>query len=298
LTIPSAPGKVPEALKEAILVARPELRDAHFTVAGKGFHSLAIDVDDELIFKFPDGSQAEAALEREARLLAVLQPCVTMAVPAMRLHRSPRLFSEHRKLKGDIVLRADDERLNLAAREALADDLALFFSQLHGFDRARMEAAGAVPVELWKADEAALSPAWALLSKDIVETARDALRAYHQADFHRDEDIVYGFFDAHGWNMAFDHGGSCLNGLFDFADSGFGSRSREFVSVAIVSPDLASRTIGRYEAHAGISIERHAVFLLGAAMRLSELAGALEAGEDPAFCLRLVEDWFAQTSVR
>ena len=33
---------------------------------------------------------------------------------------------------------------------------------------------------------------------------------------------VYGFFDGHGWNMAFDHARGRLNGIFDFGDSGFG----------------------------------------------------------------------------
>ncbi len=40
---------------------------------------------------------------------------------------------------------------------------------------------------------------------------------------------VFGYFDGHGWNMAFDHEQGVLNGVYDFADAAIGPRSREFV---------------------------------------------------------------------
>ncbi len=57
-------------MRRAILSAYPELADAAFSVAGKGWHSLAIDAGGRLIFKFPEGGEAEAALRREVLLLA------------------------------------------------------------------------------------------------------------------------------------------------------------------------------------------------------------------------------------
>src|SRR3546814_17924439 len=59
---------------------------------------------------------------------------------------------------------------------------------------------------------------------------------------------TYGFFDGHGWNMAFDHVSNRLNGVYDFADSGFGALHQEFIYSNWISPDLTARTIAEYEA--------------------------------------------------
>lgn len=294
--LPEAPADVPPDIRAALVGAFPQFERARISVAGRGWHSLAIDIDDRFIAKFPQGPEAESALRREAGLLAAVRPHLTLPVPDMRLvEDGPLLFSLHEKLGGEILLRSHYELLPATAQDRLAVILARFFAELHAIDPGSMRAAGAGPVEWWDVREATLQPVWRELPVETERQARAALDAYMSRRWPQE---VYGFFDAHGWNMAFDHGRQTLNGIFDFADSGLGPAAREFVPVSLVSPDLARRTIGHYEAFAGRRIDMRDVYLMTAAARLSEFAGALETGEHVGPLRELVIDWFAQRDVR
>ena len=283
-------------MRRAILSTYPDLADAAFAVAGKGWHSLAVAVGGRLIFKFPEGGEAEAALRREARLLAAARPHLTMPVPRMRLHEGPLLFSVHEMLPGRTLERDAYRRLGEAAKARLAEDLALFFAELHALDLRPMREAGAQPVGIWDAGEETLAPVWPLLPADVAAQARMALDAWRALG----PDPLgerYGFFDAHGWNMAFDPRRQRLNGIFDFADSGFGPPHREFAPVSLIDPDLTARTIRSYERGTGRDLDRRRIFLMTAAMRLSELAGEIETGGNVEWLRDLVLDWFSQRAV-
>ncbi len=75
------------------------------------------------------------------------------------------------------------------------------------------------------------------------------------------EDPVFGYFDGHGWNMAFDHEQGVLNGVYDFADAAIGPVSREFTYSNLTAPDLTNRMIPIYEALSGRRIDRRTVAL-------------------------------------
>ncbi|MBS3649925.1 aminoglycoside phosphotransferase family protein [Pseudaminobacter sp. 19-2017] len=292
----AAPKEVPYEIRRAICTTFPELADAKISVVGKGWHSLAVEAAG-FLFKFPEGEEAIEALEREARLLAAVRPRVQMAVPDMSIHGGPPLFSRHRMLPGRTLEAVDYAALDAAHRDFLARDLALFFGELHALDRETMVSAGALPIGVWDTSDLTLATAWPVLPEQLRSEAKTALRAYR--DLGPDPlGASYGFFDAHGWNMAFDRETGRLNGIFDFADSGFGDVHREFVQVSLVDADLAGRTIAAYEELTGKSLDSGRVFLLTAAMRLSELAGSVETGEHVEAVRALVLDWFAQTSVR
>ena len=293
----AAPKRVPAHLRRAILLAHPELAGWPLRVAGKGWHSLAVEADGRLILKFPQGKDACAALRREGRLLAAAGPRLTMPVPRMTLHEGPPLHSMHEKLPGGTLERAAYARLAGPAKDQLADDLALFFAELHALDIEDMRAAGALPVETWDTSDETLAPVWDMLPAQVAVEAREALRAYRALG----PDPLgerYGFFDAHGWNMAFDARAQRLGGIFDFADSGIGPVHREFAPVSLIDPDLTARTIRAYERLTGRAVERRRVFLHTAAMRLSELAGEIATGGDVTWVRGLVTEWFAQQAVR
>ncbi|TCU20802.1 hypothetical protein EV130_112181 [Rhizobium azibense] len=74
-----------DQFRDIILSAYPDLATSTFELAPVGWDSIAVDVDDRLIFKFPRNEVAQKALVREAALLAVVRPRVTMAVPELRI---------------------------------------------------------------------------------------------------------------------------------------------------------------------------------------------------------------------
>jgi len=88
--------------------------------------------------------------------------------------------------------------------------------------------------------------------------------------------ITYGFFDGHGWNLAFDQETSRLSGVYDFADSGFGSLHRDFVYSNFISTDLTERIVTNYEALSGRVLRRERIEVLTGAHRLWELAAAVD----------------------
>lgn len=282
---------IPEKLRAAITGSFPELSDSEFTLLTAGWDCVAVDVDDRLIFKFPRHDAAEKAVVSEASLLAIIRPAVTMPVPDLTIHPGPPLFSRHIKLRGEHLLTRQYELLPAEPRQRLAAHMALFYAQLHGLNARYVEAAGAGPIKPW------------LLSEDILRRVWPAsrLRLYADQTIAAWEQLpadpygtTYGFFDGHGWNMAFDHTSNRLNGMYDFADSGFGSLHQEFIYSNWIAPDLTARIIAEYEILAGLALDRQRIDLLSGVLRLSELAEFADDAGHVAAMTQNVADWAAR----
>ena len=257
----------------------PELTGSVFKLATKGWDSTAIDVDDRLIFKFPRNPAAERALIREAALLGIIRPSLSMAVPDMRIHDGPPIFSSHAKIQGEHLITDDYELLPDAARQRLGDDLARFYAELHDLDDDRMRALGAGPILPWQSPDKVQEMALPLLSTELASYAEKVIWDF-QALPPDPCGVTYGFFDGHGWNMAFDHAEGRLNGLYDFADSGLGPLHQEFIYSTFISPDLTSRIVSGYETLTGRRLDRRRIAILTGFHRLSELA---ELAGDPTY---------------
>ncbi len=227
---------------------------------------------------------------REARLLALIGPAVTMRVPALSLHDGPPLFSRHGKLPGEHLLAADYAKLTEAQRGGLASAMARFYAELHAMDQDRFAAAGAGEVSPWLAPEDALRRAWPVLPETLRAFAERTAAAW--AALPPDPlGTRFGYFDGHGWNMAFDHARGVLNGLYDFADAGFGPLHREFIYSDWVDPDLTTRIVTAYGRLTGRRLDRARIHLLSVALRLSELG---QYADDPSHApamVRTLVDW-------
>lgn len=279
-------------MRAAILGVFPQLADATFTAATMGWDSTAVDVDHRLIFKFPRHETARASLIREASLLALIRPAVSMPVPEMTIHNGPPLFSSHAKLTGEHLVTSGYEALDNAARSQLGDDLGRFYAELHALDPDLMAAAGAQPVRRWQTTAQMRARALPLLPPALAGRAEEALDGYEALppDPHGN---VYGFFDGHGWNMAFDHERRRLGGIYDFADSGIGPLHEDFIRSNFISPDLTARILDAYEKLTGRVLDRRRVEILTAVHRLSELAELAEEPEHVPAMIGHVQAWFA-----
>jgi hypothetical protein len=267
----TAPAIRPEALQAVIVNAFPDLAGAVFTPQARGWDSVAIDVDDRLIFKFPRHEAARVRLAREAGLLARVRPAVSLPTPDMTLHEGPPLFSRHRKLRGEPLEPALYAPRPEPCRHRLADVVARFKALLHGQQGAVLGGAGAEAIEAWLSPEEMLRRAWPRLTGDLRGYAQRTAEAWRRlpADPHG---RPYGFFDGHGWNMAFDAAAARLNGVYDFGDSGFGELHQEFIYSDMIAPDLTARIVGRYEVLTGRRLDRERIALLFETLRLNELA--------------------------
>lgn len=268
--------------RAAIAAVRPDLSRAPMVLHTRGWDSNAVEAGD-IIFKFPKHADAPARLRREAKFLALIAPRVPLAVPRMILHESPTLFSEHVMIPGDIIETADYDVLSDAQKEGMAEALAAFYAALHTIPVSEAVAAGAEPKPEWPDAAAVLPVLHARLPAPVHEFAERVFAAYLELPH---EDTIFGYFDGHGWNMAFDHQRGVLNGVYDFADAAIGPRTREFTYSSLTSTDLTERLIAAYEAETGIAIDRRAVAIRMSVQNFSELAELEE--HDPDFAATVV----------
>ena len=290
---PITPDISLDQLRAIIIDAAPELADASFALLAEGWDSIAVDVDDRLIFKFPRNEDAGRALAVEAGLLAAIRPAIATPVPDMELFERPRLYSRHYKLKGEHLLTADYDRLPGEDRRHLAQAMAQFFAELHGLQPAMMAAAGATPLDGWPAPDYILTRAVPRLPLEQRALAEATIAAW-QALPPDPHGIIYGFFDGHGWNMAFDHQRRRLNGIYDFADSGFGPLHQEFVYPSLVSADLTVRIVDAYEALTGRQLDRGRINLLTGILHLTEIAWQADDGDLLPLLLGFYANWAAR----
>jgi len=266
---------IAEEYRAAVRAVRPDLADVPMVLHTRGWDSNAVEAGDT-IFKFPKHAEAPARLRREARFLALIAPRVPLAVPRMKLHETPRLFSEHVMIPGEIIETAGYDVLSDAQKQAMAETLAEFYAALHAIPVSEAIAAGAEPKPEWP-DAAAVLPALHELPEQVRDFAGRVFAAY--LDLPHEEEI-FGYFDGHGWNMAFDHERGVLNGVYDFADAAIGPRTREFTYSSLTSPDLTERLISAYENQTGIAIDRRVVAIRMSVQNFAEFAELEELNPD------------------
>ena len=266
---------IAEEYRAAVRAVRPDLADAPMVLHTRGWDSNAVEAGDT-IFKFPKHAEAPARLRREARFLALIAPRVPLAVPRMKLHETPRLFSEHVMIPGEVIETAGYDVLSDAQKQAMAETLAEFYAALHAIPVSEAIAAGAEPKPEWP-DAVAVLPALHELPEPVRDFAGRVFAAYLELPH---EEEIFGYFDGHGWNMAFDHERGVLNGVYDFADAAIGPRTREFTYSSLTSPDLTERLISAYENQTGIAIDRRVVAIRMSVQNFAEFAELEEPNPD------------------
>jgi hypothetical protein len=281
----SAGADIAAEYRDAIRTVRPGLADLPMVLHTGGWDSNAVEAGDT-IFKFPKHADAPARLRREAKFLALIAPRVPLAVPRMKLHETPTLFSEHVMIPGTIIETAGYDVLTEAQKDAMAAALAGFYAALHAIPVEDAIAAGAEPKPEWPEAGAVMPALGERLPGHLHEFAEQAFAEYRELP---PEQQIFGYFDGHGWNMAFDHERGVLNGVYDFADAAIGPLTREFTYSNLTSPDLTQRLITTYEGLTGKAIDRRAVDIRTTVQHLSELADAEGEGVDDF--ARTVAQW-------
>ena len=283
-----------EELRKIIVWVLPEFEQSRLVLLNAGWDSVGVEADGEWIFKFPRRPAAEERLRKECRLLALIRPRVELPVPEMVLYEAQALFSRHRKLPGQFLETHDYLALTDAQRDAVAEKMAGLYAQLHAIPHAEARAAGATAIDAWMppAEIARCEP---YLPPDLVPHLAPTLAAYMALPEDPSE-LVYGYFDGHGWNMAFDKTTGTLNGVYDFADSGFGARHQDLSYSNWISRDLTLRIISRYERITGHAIARDRVMLYSQVLRFLEFADAAPSRDDLPARLAALREWFAEAT--
>ncbi|MEM8853053.1 MAG: phosphotransferase [Pseudomonadota bacterium] len=270
--------------RRAILAARPDLEGAPLSLNPDGWDCVAVEGAGH-VFKFPRHEAAAERLIQEPKTLALIAPHATLTVPAMRLHHTPVLFSEHKMIAGRSVDSAFYATLQTPVRERLAADVARFTAALNAIPVDKALAAGCTHQRPRPTLEVLGQRVWPLLDDDVKGDASAILTA---ASAYGPDTPVFGHFDTHGWNMAFDENARVLNGLFDFADSGVGPLHRDLSYTAFISPDLVARVARAYVVITGRRLDMDRIFNEHGVLRLIELA---DATDDPRPFVDALRTW-------
>jgi hypothetical protein len=278
----------------AIATYYPELAAANFETSTAGWDSLAL-IGGGMVFKFPRNQSAAEKLRREAQVLAILRPRVRMPLPELMLHRDGQgVFSAHAIIPGGHLLPKQYLKLENSAKAALAEDIAYFFADVHAIDPALFRGVGAMRLPPW--------PSINTIGKTALPLLPTAARAHYQGILDAYAALppdplgeIFGMFDCHGWNMAFDHQAQRLNGLYDFGDCGFGPLHLEFMTVGKVAHTLALRVAGFYGDATGRVLDTQRIRILSGMNRIIEITEESGNMDTPPEKVETALKWLEET---
>lgn len=285
--------EIPQDLCAVIRHTVPGLRPLR--LIDTGFDSRVVEAEgpdnSRSILKFPRDEQAAARLRTEAALLAEIAPHLSLQIPQMQVFDGPPMMSLHRKIEGETLDPPIYAAASPAQRDRLAADLARFYAEMHAL-RPR-----AGPVIGFVSEAEIRRIVLPLLPQNERRHAGAILTAF--AALPPDPlPQVFGFFDGHGWNMAFDAGAGRLNGLFDFADAGYGGVHHDLMHTNLISPDLTPRLCAAYSTITGRAVDLRRISILTGMHRLSDLAEAHDHPQNGALVWQFWRDWLNQPESR
>jgi hypothetical protein len=248
-------------------------------------------VNDDLILKFPRDAEAEINLRKEYAVLSLLRNRVSLAIPRMSINEDDYVFSSHKMLPGNHLTTKQYRQLPETAKNDLAQIMASFFADIHTISPDEVRQIGVSKIDGYLPPDVILDRTKGILPASMHPFLIDTMEQYSLINV-RPEEQVFGYFDGHGENMAFDHRVQRLRGIFDFADSGIDDFHKELHCPNWISPDLTARIIDRYEMLTGRVVDRERVDLYTAICRFSDLAEVAESREGYHGALDLVTSWY------
>jgi aminoglycoside 2''-phosphotransferase len=121
--------EIPPIYHERIRACYPDLNISSVYADADGLINNVYIVNNELVFRFPKNDEAREALALEGRVLTLVHKYVDMPTPAFE-QQAPD-FVAYRMIHGGPLYRHDLLRLDDAAQDELAEQLATFLQQLH-----------------------------------------------------------------------------------------------------------------------------------------------------------------------
>jgi aminoglycoside 2''-phosphotransferase len=214
----------------------PELQLSSVRAGEDGLVHDVLIVNEEWVFRFSRTAEGCRALEREARLLALVQGHVSLPVPELVI-QSPTCLV-YRFIPGIPLTRHDLLTLDPRARTAVLEQLGTFLHDLHKIGDATLGAAGPVAdpglrtrqdyQRLYDDIERELLP-------HMMAWARVWVREHFRAAFDGSVDFTYTPAFIHGdiapYHLCYDPRVPRLVGVIDFGEAGSGDPAADLASV-------------------------------------------------------------------
>jgi aminoglycoside phosphotransferase (APT) family kinase protein len=217
----------------------PELNSVRVEHLGEGCDSVAFEVDDAWVFRFPKRADVEQQLLVEMNVLPALTAAGSpVAVPQFQFKglpstEFPHHFGGYRKLPGITANRCD---LSAMSRRALAPVLGRFLAWLHAFQADKALELGVADQRnesvLVEAQQEALEDL-PILSRADPGVSLDAFRTYLQQlpRLAVPSDFALVHNDLAAEHVLVDEAGQRITGVIDWSDVAVGDRAIDFGGV-------------------------------------------------------------------
>jgi aminoglycoside 2''-phosphotransferase len=226
-----------QACRETLERCLPDLCIRTVRPITTGWDSYVLEVNGELIFRFPRRPEIEAGLEKEVRLLPELAPALPLPVPRFEFvgHRRegcPRPFVGYRKLPGVAL---DPEVLKPGRVPHIARQLGSFLSALQRFPRqeaARLGVPDATPAE-WRRQyrelyERMREQVFPLLGPRVQTNVAAFWEGHLACDEHFHFEPVLLHRDLTAEHILYDPERGTLTGIIDWGDASIGDPAFDF----------------------------------------------------------------------
>lgn len=219
--------------EERIRQLAPEVAVSSISINREGLLNDVVIINGELIFRFPKHEYAFKHLKDEARILRLLQNYITLEIPTP-LYESDDCLA-YRMIPGETLRRDLLIRLPQDDQQAIADQLAQFFKELHnvpinevaGFEIPMADAL--MKYEGWvNAYERIREKVFPLLLPHVREWATEHFES-HLADRGNFEyELKMVDTDIPPYHIMFDKQENRINGIIDFGCAGLGDPAIDF----------------------------------------------------------------------
>src|SRR5215510_6490523 len=222
-----------ESYKKCIREIYPDLATKSISLNQEGLLNDVVIVNDELVFRFAKRDFGYKDPKEEARVLRLLRKYITLPIP-VPFYDSHEVLA-YRLIHGETLRRDMLMRLSEDDQQAIADQLAHFFKELHGIPVNEISA-----FEIPMADALMKYDGWVNAYQRIRDKvfplllphARDWVEQhfeFHLADKNNFEyELKMVDTDVPAYHILFDRIKRRINGIIDFGCAGLGDPAIDF----------------------------------------------------------------------
>ena len=109
----------------------PKVKYSNYEYIWKGWDHHIIILDNKIVFRFPKSNEYLKFLPHEINLLNYLNKRITLQIPDYTFVSPDKSFAGYKFITGTPLLVKDFQRLSVAIKKRLAQQLGKFLSQLH-----------------------------------------------------------------------------------------------------------------------------------------------------------------------
>jgi len=275
------PGQADErTLLDVVALEFPDVKVKTFRIHRSRDDKYVVEINDELILRFPLNRAQVAALGRERRLQNALRDHLSLTIPQSTITGRQFVCDGYWKIPGVYLRKEWYRAMPYRQRLKVAAGLARFCYELQqALSVARAKKLGLVGPRV-PMSAARLREHLPPLVEDnaqlpLVATVLDLYEeversAYVPAVIHA---------DLHGWNITCDPADGTPTGVFDFEDICIGDPHLNFRYLYAWEPGLLEMTLTEYARLSGCTLSMPRCLIYNAATDFSDLVWRIEHGE-------------------